>query len=61
MELHIQLYDKHIIELTYFNFHEIQKTKDLTLLNDSKYSGGLFKAVKAASWKGAGAESVTLT
>lgn len=32
-----------------------------TLLNDSKYSGGLLKAVKAASWKGAGAESVILT
>jgi len=32
----------------------------LTLLRDSKYSGGLLKAVKAASWKGAGAESVTI-
>ena len=32
-----------------------------TLLNDSKYSGGLLKAVMAASWKGAGAESVILT
>lgn len=33
----------------------------LTFLSDSKYSGGLFKAVSAASWKGAGAESVTIT
>lgn len=34
---------------------------DPTLLSDSKYSGVLLKAVKAASWKGAGAESVSLT
>lgn len=33
----------------------------LTLLIDSKYSGELVKAVRAASWKGAGAESVILT
>lgn len=33
---------------------------DPTLLNDAKYSGGLLKAVKAASWNGAGAESVIL-
>lgn len=33
----------------------------LTFLSDSKYSKGLLKAVKAASWNGAGAESVILT
>jgi len=32
----------------------------LTLRSDSKYSGGLLKALSAASWKGAGAQSVTL-
>lgn len=31
-----------------------------TLLNDSKYSGELVNAANAASWKGAGAQSVIL-
>lgn len=46
---------------SHYQLHENHKTKDITLLNDSKYSRGLLKAVKAASWKGAGAESVTFT
>lgn len=33
----------------------------LTAFRESKYSGGLRRADKAASWKGAGAESVILT
>ena len=31
-----------------------------TCFRDSKYSAGLVRAVKAASWNGAGAESVSL-
>lgn len=33
---------------------------DPTLLNNSKYSGGILKAVTTASWNGAGAQSVIL-
>lgn len=33
----------------------------VTFLNELKYSEGLLNAIKAASWKGAGAESVILT